>query len=305
MDEISAGPTSTSICPATAVEPGAGLWVSAPAGLGQEVCGQVGGNGHRPAHPRGSANGSGGVFDRVLPMTAIGRSESTWGTDPGVGLLRGARVLIIDDCMLSRDNLAAVLSSHGGRLPGVAWDLASLIAAFETALPQVILLDTETRDSVNLLTHAKKLGPQVRVVVLGVSEEDESKIVACAEAGVAGYHMRTESLAQLLVLIHKVSSGESVCPPRVSAILLRRLSALASQRRPAAKELALTAREAQVLRMLELGLGNRAIADDLCIAVHTVKNHVHNLLTKLGVSTRAQAAALSRTMPRASDLPAI
>jgi DNA-binding NarL/FixJ family response regulator len=78
--------------------------------------------------------------------------------------------------------------------------------------------------------------------------------------------------------------------------LLRRLSALASRRQPAAKELVLTAREAQILRMLELGRSNRDIAAQLAIAVHTVKNHVHSLLTKLGVSSRAEAAALSRTI---------
>jgi DNA-binding NarL/FixJ family response regulator len=87
-----------------------------------------------------------------------------------------------------------------------------------------------------------------------------------------------------------------LCSPRVSAILLRRLSALASQRQAADTELVLTAREAQILKMLELGLSNRDIADQLCIAVHTVKNHMHSLLSKLGVSTRAQAAALSRTI---------
>jgi DNA-binding NarL/FixJ family response regulator len=86
------------------------------------------------------------------------------------------------------------------------------------------------------------------------------------------------------------------CSPRVSAILLRRLSALASQRPPAAMELVLTTRESQTLTMLELGLSNQDIAAQLCIAVHTVKNHVHSLLSKLGLSTRAEAAALSRTV---------
>jgi DNA-binding NarL/FixJ family response regulator len=58
----------------------------------------------------------------------------------------------------------------------------------------------------------------------------------------------------------------------------------------------LTVREAEILAMLKLGLSNREIAEQLCIAVHTVKNHVHSLLTKLGVSTRGQAAALASTM---------
>ncbi|OLP02724.1 DNA-binding response regulator [Mycolicibacterium porcinum] len=217
------------------------------------------------------------------------------------GLLRDARLLIIDDCMLYRDSLAGVLSSHGARSPGVAWDLVSLASAYETVRPQVVLLNTQTRDSANLLAYAMELGSQVRVVVLGISGDDESTIVACAEAGAAGYHLRTDSVAELVILIGKVAAGESICPPEVSAVLLRHLSALASQRRPVAKELVLTAREIQILRMLELGLANQEIADELCIAVHTVKNHVHNLLTKLGVSTRAQAAALSRAVPYASE----
>jgi DNA-binding NarL/FixJ family response regulator len=147
-----------------------------------------------------------------------------------------------------------------------------------------------------LLWQALKLSPSTRVIVLGMSETTRSEIVACAEAGVAGYHLRTESLGDLLVLIRNVAAGESLCSPRVPAILLRRLSTLASQREPVDKDLVLTAREAQILKMLELGLSNRGIAEQLCIALHTVKNHVHSLLTKLGVSNRAQAAALPRTI---------
>jgi DNA-binding NarL/FixJ family response regulator len=299
MDEFYTGPISASTCAATTVEPGP--WMGAPAGLEHEVCGQAGSNVHRPAHPRGSANGSGGVFDRLVPMTALGRGESSWEASPGGGLLREARVLIVDDCTLFRDYLAAVVASHGVTTPGVAWDLPSLIASFEATLPRVILVNMATRDSAGLLRNALNLGPHVRVVALGVFEDDESEIVACAEAGVAGYHLRTESLEDLLVLIHKVAAGESHCSPRVSAVLLRRLSSLASQRQPVPKELVLTDREAQILGMLKLGLSNRDIAEQLCIAVHTVKNHVHSLLSKLGVSTRAQAAALARTIEYEED----
>jgi DNA-binding NarL/FixJ family response regulator len=108
--------------------------------------------------------------------------------------------------------------------------------------------------------------------------------------------MRADSLTDLLALMCKVAAGEMSCSPAVSAILLRRLSTLASQRQPAARELGLTTREAQILRMLELGRSNQDIAVQLSIAVHTVKNHVHSLLTKLRVRTRAEAAALSRSV---------
>ncbi len=211
-------------------------------------------------------------------------------------MLGDTRVLIVDDSALYRDFLAGVVVAHGMVKPGVAWDLPSLITEIGNTNPRVILLNMATRDNTMLLRQALKLNPSARVIVLGLSEDDEQEIVACAEAGVAGYHLRTESLGELLVLIGKVAGGESLCSPRVSAILLRRLSTLASERQSSDKELVLTAREAQILEMVELGLSNRDIADELCIAVHTVKNHVHSLLTKLGVSTRVEAAALSRTV---------
>jgi len=235
---------------------------------------------------------------------AAARPETTSArTLDGPALLRDARILLVDDCMLYREYLAGALAAHGAVSPGVAWDLSSLIGAFETMLPRVILLNMASRDAMTLLRHALKLSTHARVVVLGVSEDDESEIVACAEAGVAGYHLRSESLEDLVVLIHKVAAGESLCSPRVAAILLKRLSALASERQPVDRELVLTAREIQILRMLEEGLANRDIAERLCIAVHTVKNHVHSLLNKLGVSTRAQAAAIARTVLPDEDSP--
>ncbi|AXK78007.1 MULTISPECIES: response regulator transcription factor [Mycobacteriaceae] len=229
------------------------------------------------------------------PSTLRGIERYREGVE-GVGLLYGARVLIIDDCKLYRDYLVAVVTSHGAVTPGVAWDWASLVAAVETSTPPVILVNMRTRDSAMLLRQALQLSPSSRVVVLGVAGDDESEIVGCAEAGVAGYHLRSETLDDLILAIQKVGAGEFPCSPAVSAILLNRISSLAAQRQPAAKGLVLTAREVQILRMLEAGLSNREIAGQLCIAVHTVKNHVHSLLTKLGVTSRAQAAALARTI---------
>jgi DNA-binding NarL/FixJ family response regulator len=140
------------------------------------------------------------------------------------------------------------------------------------------------------------ISPGARIIVVGTPEDDEDKIIACAEAGVVGYHMRSESLDDLIALIRNVAGGKSIFPPRVSAILLRRLSNLASKPQRPRRGLVLTAREAQILKMLELGRSNRDIAAQLDIAVHTVKNHVHSLLSKLGVNTRAEAAARSRAM---------
>lgn len=256
------------------------------------------GNGRQPLDTRWAGASRDEVIERV---TSTGSAD--WSASEGSGLLRDLRILIVDDCRVLREYLGAVAVSHGAAPPGMAWDLVSLIAAFEATLPRIILLNTRTRDSSTLLRQAIKLGPHVRLVVLGVCEDDEAEIVSYAEAGVAGYHLRNESLEDLLVMIHKVAAGGSMCSPRVSAILLRRLSTLAAQRHPGANELVLTSREIQILRMLEMGLTNRDIADRLRIAIHTVKNHVHSLLTKLGVSTRAQAAARARTILAAEDPP--
>ncbi|WP_307789383.1 response regulator transcription factor [Mycolicibacterium baixiangningiae] len=207
-----------------------------------------------------------------------------------------AKFLIVDDCTLHRENLAAVFAGDSDSSPAVAWDLPSLCAALSESAPEVVLVNMGTRDNVMLLRVVRETCPDAKVIAVGISEDDESQIVACAEAGVAGYHMRSESLGDLIVLISRVARGESLCSPRVSAILLRRLSTLAAQRQPESKELVLTTREAQILRLLEAGLSNRDIADRLCIALHTVKNHVHSVLSKLGVNSRAEAAAYSRSI---------
>lgn len=205
-------------------------------------------------------------------------------------------ILVVDDCKLYRENLAAVLAANEAVAPTVAWDLLSLRAALSERTPDIVLLSMSTEGSTELLRTITGSTPHAKVIAVGVSEGDEPTIVACAEAGVSGYHLRNESFDDLLLLIGKVTSGGSACSPRVAAILLRRLSVLASERKPDTGELVLTAREIQILRMLEMGLSNREIADQLCIALHTVKNHVHSVLGKLGVSTRAQAVAVSRPM---------
>jgi DNA-binding NarL/FixJ family response regulator len=208
--------------------------------------------------------------------------------------LRDVRILIVDDCVLYRDSLTAALAANGTPTVGSAWDLVTLLTAQQNISGGLILLNIDTHNSVELLRTALATDPSARVVVLGVSYDDEDGIIQCAEAGAAGYHTRTQSFEDLLEVMGNVAAGEPSCSARVSAILLRRLAALGSQQRqPDVQELALTAREMQIFGMLKLGLSNREIAAQLCIAVHTVKNHVHSLLTKLGVRTRAEAAALA------------
>jgi DNA-binding NarL/FixJ family response regulator len=287
-----AGKTDTVVTPLPRHEP----VVSASADHRSTTCASRRPNGHRPDfEPEATAirenRGGAEVASRssLVEPTAAAIHESVSDA--------GAKIVIVDDCTLFREALATVLIRSGIDDPRLAWDLPSLVAALGQRHERVVvLLSMATRGSDLLLQVAMDIHSDVRVIVLGASEDDELGIVACAEAGVAGYHMRSDTLKDLLTLIQDVADGNLSCSPRVSAILLKRLSNLASHPPSATRELALTTREAQILRMLELGRSNRDIAEQLSIAVHTVKNHVHSLLTKLGVSTRTEAAALSRTI---------
>lgn len=256
-------------------------------------------NVHRPLAPVIPGVWTGCAADGARSgHTSLARDDRT---EPAVdgrsaeAQLPDVRFLLVDDCTLYRDNLASVLLARGVSRLAVARNLATLRSAVSEAAPEMVVLNMGSRESLALLDFLRREYPEARVIVMGISEDDELQVIACAEAGVAGYHMRTESLDDLLTLIRSVAAGGAVCSPEISAILLRRLSDLAARRHDPAEWL-LTAREAEILHLLESGLSNRDIATELCIAVHTVKNHVHSLLNKLGVRTRAQAAALSGSM---------
>lgn len=203
----------------------------------------------------------------------------------------GPRTVVVDDGRLSRECLAGQLAAHGIGAT-TAWDVPSLLNELDQTA--VVLLNIETPDSATLLHMVLDFQPGTRVVVFGLSTERESDIVACAEAGVAGLHLRTESFEHLLGLIRSAGNGRAQCSPEVSAILLRRVYAYAAQTNPDATTDVLTPRELEILDLIEQGLSNQQIASRLSLTLNTVKNHVHNLLKKLGVGSRSEAVSVSR-----------
>jgi DNA-binding NarL/FixJ family response regulator len=132
----------------------------------------------------------------------------------------------------------------------------------------------------------------IAVLALGVPET-ESHVLACAKAGAAGYIPREGSLQDLLDGIRQVARGEAHYSPRLVAILLQRFTARDTRREPAVERL--TVRELEIVQLIDQGLTNREIAAQLFIELATVKNHVHNILEKLQLRGRTEAAAWVRT----------
>ena len=204
------------------------------------------------------------------------------------------QVLLIDDTRLYREGLTARLAPEAGIERVVAAADSKTALHQLTMLPiDVVLLNMATGGSIALL-HAVVAGaPHVPVVALAVADNDD-EVIACAEAGVAGYLQRQDSFAELLAVIQSVANGETLCSPRVAATLLRRVATLAAGRRSPPEATNLTAREREVVQLIDQGMSNKEIARRLCIEVRTVKNHVHNILQKLQVRRRGEAAARVR-----------
>lgn len=199
---------------------------------------------------------------------------------------------MVDDSRLYREAVADLLRDQPwvGAVE-IASDGASAMVLGVAFPPTVTLLNMAMEESLHWLRALNDAG--ARVVVLGV-RETEAEVVSCAEAGSAGYVLRGDSLESLCSVVQAVARDETICSPKTTAVLLRRVAALASERRSHNGLDLLTARECEILDLIEQGMANRDIASLLHIEVRTVKNHVHAILGKLGVQRRGQAAARAR-----------
>jgi len=204
------------------------------------------------------------------------------------------RTVIASRIRLYRDGLAAELE----RIPDlvVVGTAASVSEAVEQALvlqPSIVVLDLTLPGALQGVREVVDAGDDIRVVVLGVRRDER---LDYTEHGAAGSVSREESLEELVETIRAADRGELRCTPRFARVLADRLSSLAPASAVRERFGALTMRESGVMRLLQDGLTNKEIAHRLHISVPTVKNHVHNVLHKLEVRTRSQAAALSREL---------
>jgi two-component system, NarL family, nitrate/nitrite response regulator NarL len=205
-------------------------------------------------------------------------------------------VVIVAQVRVFRESLATTLERRERlHVLGVARDWGEVARYFQSARPDVLIVDagSSTLDAgVRLL---RGLAPRTRFVAVAVPNSDIA-ILRCLEAGMSGYVTADASVPDLVETIERATSGELLCPPRIAAALGRRVSDLAAAQAPVREFARLTTREIEILHLLERGLSNQQIAARLFIEVTTVKNHVHHILAKLHVQRRGEAANWMRSV---------
>jgi DNA-binding NarL/FixJ family response regulator len=201
------------------------------------------------------------------------------------------RVLIVDDHPLTRDALSALLAQQGFDVVGEAEDGAAAISEAGKLQPDIVLLDLTMpgMDGLTALPRIRESAPSSEVVVLTASDAEEN-LLAAIRAGASGYLLKTEPPEQIAAFLRSVARGDAALSGGVARRLLDRvrdggrLSGV-----PEEVTRVLSAREVEVLLLLDEHLGTDEIAQRLFISEHTVRSHVKSLLKKLGVSSRREA----------------
>lgn len=209
--------------------------------------------------------------------------------------MKRIRVLLVDDQGLFREALATLLGLHSQlEIVGEAGDGEAGVALAQTLRPDVVLMDLRMpgMSGVEATRRLRSLVPEARVLVLTTFEDDD-EVLAAIEAGAAGYMLKASPAEKLVEAICTVMRGGSPLEPSVASKVmaeLARLSRRQSEERCQRLADPLSTRELEVLRALCEGLSNKEIAAKLGLTEGTVKNHMTQVLSKLGVLDRTQAA---------------
>ena len=237
--------------------------------------------------PVTSAGGSNGA----APSEAVAASDQPDTTVPGTDSIR---VLVADDHVLFRRGLEMVLQQEGDiDVVGEASDGAEAIQRAEQLLPDVILMDVRMprTTGIEACLAIKERVPSSRIVMLTISDE-ETDLFEAVRAGANGYLLKDVPGEEIAAGIRAVHHGQSLISPSMASKLLAEF-ALISRRdadTPNPHAPKLTDREVEVLRLVAHGKANREIGVALFISENTVKNHVRNILEKLQLHTRMEAA---------------
>ena len=202
------------------------------------------------------------------------------------------RVVIADDHDLFRTGLRNLLEEQGVQIVGEAATGAEAVRSVREIAPDIVVMDLNMpgMGGVEATRHIAAIAPLTRVVVLTISDED-ADVLDAIMAGACGYLLKDSSIHELLAGIEAASRGESLISPRIAAQVLQRVRATSAQ--PDIAETIrteLSEREIEVLKLIANGKDNALIAAELHISPKTVKNHISNILMKLQIDNRIQAA---------------
>ena len=214
--------------------------------------------------------------------------------------MSAVRVLVVDDQALFREALATLLGARPEvEVVGEAGDGHQALERAAALQPDVVLMDLHmpVLDGIAATRRLTVEQPGVRVLALTTFDDDED-VFAALRAGALGYLLKDVSADRLVEAVQAAARGESVLQPSVAAKVVARFAQLddAPRARPQPLVVPLSDRELDVLRLLADGRSNREIATALFLAEGTVKNHVTNVLGKLGARDRTQAALRARAL---------
>jgi DNA-binding NarL/FixJ family response regulator len=206
--------------------------------------------------------------------------------------LAEVRVLIVDDHDLFRSGLRNLLEDEGVSIVGEASAGQQALNIVREVAPDVVVMDLNMpgMGGVEATRHISTMAPLTRVVVLTISDQDNDVIDAIL-AGACGYLLKDSSIQELIAGIKAASRGESLISPTIASKVLQRLRASSTQ--PEIENTIraeLSEREIEVLKLIANGKDNAMIAGELHISPKTVKNHISNILMKLQIENRIQAA---------------
>jgi NarL family two-component system response regulator LiaR len=206
--------------------------------------------------------------------------------------LADVRVLIVDDHDLFRTGLRNLLEDEGVQIVGEASAGQEALNIVRELAPDVVVMDLNMpgMGGVEATRHISTIAPLTRVVMLTISDQDNDVIDAIL-AGACGYLLKDSSIQELIAGIRAASRGESLISPTIASKVLQRLRA--SNTQPEIENTIraeLSEREIEVLKLIANGKDNAMIAAELHISPKTVKNHISNILMKLQIDNRIQAA---------------
>jgi DNA-binding NarL/FixJ family response regulator len=206
--------------------------------------------------------------------------------------LDDVRVVVVDDHDLFRTGLRNLLEEQGVNVVGEAANGQTAIRVVSELAPDVVIMDLNMPGLTGVETTRQLSGiaPLARVVVLTISADDDD-VMNAVMAGACGYLLKDSSIQELIIGIRAAAAGESLISPQIAAKLLQRLRAQSTSEDAAATIRAeLSDREIEVLKLIANGKDNAQIARELFISPKTVKNHISNILMKLQIDNRIQAA---------------